>query len=159
MALVLGFASILAGTVLTVSGITGSTLPSVAAGKPDRAKATPQGSTTTSSPATGGGAPGTGGSTSWQTELRAIAKEKGWNASAWEKIINLESGGDPKAVNASSGAFGLGQFLGATKTEYAKYGAESTNPVEQIRADAKYIEDRYHTPTAALTFHLAHGWY
>jgi soluble lytic murein transglycosylase-like protein len=156
----LAFGAILLGVVLTIAGVTGSTIPSVAKGAPDHASA--EASTASSStPTAGGGAtsstPAAGGS--WQAELQKLAKEKGWNASAWEQIIQKESSGNPAAVNSSSGAFGLGQFLGATKAEYAKYGSESTNPVEQIKADAKYIEDRYHNPTNALAFHNANGWY
>jgi soluble lytic murein transglycosylase-like protein len=153
----LGFASLLVGAIVLIAGITGSSITSVAQGAPDRTHAGAA-SSTTSSPTTGGtAAPAAAGS--WQAELRKLAKAKGWDAGAWEQIISKESGGNPAAVNSSSGAFGLGQFLGATKAEYAKFGSESTNPVEQVRADAKYIEDRYHTPTAALAFHNEHNWY
>lgn len=160
----LGFASLFAGAVLLIAGITASSVASVAQGKPDRAKAAPAASTqatgaATTAGSTGGTPAGPAPSGSWQAELRKLAKQKGWDAGAWEQIIQKESGGDPTSVNASSGAFGLGQFLGSTKAAYAKWGAESTNPVMQIRADAKYIEDRYHTPTAALTFHNANNWY
>ena len=94
-----------------------------------------------------------------KTLVQAISKERGWNASNWEKIIELESGWSPTAVNKSSGAFGIGQFLGATKTAFRKYGSESTNPLEQIIAMGDYIKERYGNPSKALEFHLVHNYY
>lgn len=114
--------------------------------------------------ASAAGVPGGGGGVSfgsgrWQTEMSQIAKAKRWNLADWQWLVNAESSGDPTAVNKSSGAFGLGQFLGATKTAYAPYGAASTDPVKQIDAMGKYIDDRYQNPTAAKAFHLANNWY
>lgn len=105
----------------------------------------------------GGGIPSFSGA--WTSVMAKIAKAKDWSLAAWKTLVSKESGGDPTAVNPSSGAFGLGQFLGATKRAYAKYGATSKDPVRQIRAMAKYIADRYGSPSKALAFHLAHNWY
>lgn len=95
----------------------------------------------------------------WVSVMDQIAAKFRWNLADWKWVVNAESGGDPTAVNKSSGAFGLGQFLGSTAREYAKFGALSKDPVQQIRAMAQYILDRYVTPSAAKAFHLAHNWY
>jgi archaellum component FlaC len=95
----------------------------------------------------------------WVDDMRRIAQKFHWNLSDWTWLVNSESGGDPTAVNKSSGAFGLGQFLGGTLREYASLGATSKNPSRQIEAMAAYIRDRYHDPTRAKAFHLANNWY
>lgn len=96
---------------------------------------------------------------SWVDLMAKIASERGWNLGDWKRLVQKESGGNPAARNPTSGAFGLGQFLGATAKAYAKYGALSSDPVDQIRAMAKYIADRYGNPTRALAFHDRHNWY
>jgi TP901 family phage tail tape measure protein len=107
------------------------------------------------------GDPGPGFSGPWVKVLEQIAKARNWSAGDWKKLVQGESGGDPTALNPSSGAFGLGQFLGRTKDAYAKYGATSTDPVMQIQAMAKYILDRYGNPTNAYNTWLARDphWY
>lgn len=91
--------------------------------------------------------------------VQQISRNQKWSAGDWEKIIELESGWSSTATNPSSGAFGVGQFLGSTKAEYKAQGSESTNPVKQIVAMGDYIKNRYGTPEKALAFHLQHGWY
>lgn len=95
----------------------------------------------------------------WQKIMRQIAGQRGWSVDDWMTLVMKESGGNPAAVNPSSGAFGLGQFLGSTAQAYAKYGALSNSGADQIRAMAKYIADRYGSPSAALGFHNANNWY
>lgn len=95
----------------------------------------------------------------WTQVMAQIAGAKGWSLADWQRLVQKESGGNPKARNPSSGAFGLGQFLGATARSYAKYGALSTDPVQQIQAMAKYISDRYGNPSSALAFHGRNNWY
>lgn len=97
----------------------------------------------------------------WVRVMKKIAKDRSWNLSDWKKLVQGESGGNPRAVNPSSGAFGLGQFLGATKDAYAKYGATSTDGAKQIRAMAQYILDRYGNPSNAYRTWLARSphWY
>jgi soluble lytic murein transglycosylase-like protein len=155
----LAFASVLAGALLLIAGLTASTIPSVAQGRPDRAKATgtePQAGGIAPPPTLGTSAAASG---AWRSTQSAIARERGWSLADWNAVIQRESGGDPTARNPSSGAFGIGQFLGATARAYAPYGALSTNPVLQIRAMARYIADRYGTPTAALAHERRYGWY
>ena len=107
----------------------------------------------------GGASEGFEGAGSWQEIMGQIASAKGWNAGDWSELVRRESGGNPAARNPSSGAFGLGQFLGSTAQAYAKYGALSPDGSDQIRAMAKYIEDRYGTPSQALAFHNVNNWY
>lgn len=78
-----------------------------------------------------------------------------WEAAKW--IITHESGWNPTAVNPSSGAWGLFQFLGATKDNY--YPTNDPDPYKQGQAGAKYMKDRYGTPSAAKAFWQAHNWY
>lgn len=89
----------------------------------------------------------------WTQVMSRIAKAKNWNLGDWKQLVKGESGGQVSIVNASSGAFGLGQFLGATAKAYAKFGALSNSGVDQIRAMAQYISDRYGSPSKAL-----HDW-
>jgi hypothetical protein len=95
----------------------------------------------------------------WGEVMAQIAGSRGWNLAHWRRLVQKESGGNPAARNPTSGAFGLGQFLGATAQAYAKHGALSSNPVDQIRAMARYIADRYGSPSAALAFHDRNNWY
>ncbi|HTE60088.1 MAG TPA: transglycosylase SLT domain-containing protein, partial [Solirubrobacteraceae bacterium] len=96
---------------------------------------------------------------SWVDLMGSISEQRGWNLSDWKRLVDKESGGNPNARNPSSGAYGLGQFLGATAQSYAKFGALSSDPVDQIRAMAQYISDRYGDPSSALSFHNANNWY
>lgn len=97
----------------------------------------------------------------WVDVMNKIAKAKGWSVKDWKDLIQGESGGDPTARNPSSGAFGIGQFLGSTLTAYAKYGSTSTDPSRQIHAMGQYISDRYGTPTNAYHTWLSRSphWY
>ena len=74
-------------------------------------------------------------------------------------MISDESGGNPAALNPTSGAFGIGQFLGATYKEYLPFGAGSPNPLDQLNAMAQYIHDRYGSPLAALAHECSCHWY
>lgn len=78
-----------------------------------------------------------------------------WNAASW--IIQHESGFNPAAVNPSSGAFGIAQFLGSTKDQYLP--DSNPNPAIQGDAMARYIKDRYGDPKAAQAFWASYNWY
>lgn len=97
----------------------------------------------------------------WVDVMAQIASQKNWNIADWRSLVSGESGGNPAARNPSSGAFGLGQFLGATLQSYAKFGATSTQGEDQIRAMAQYISDRYGNPTNAYHTWLSRNphWY
>lgn len=161
--LALGYISIFAGALLLISGLTGSSIASVAQGAPDRSKLLPSpGEPSGANPALRGteGAVGAGVSErggTWRSTQAAIAKSHGWSLADWNAVIQRESGGDPNSRNSSSGAYGIGQFLPSNRSAYPE--AFSPNPVLQIKAMARYIATRYGTPTAALAHERAFGWY
>jgi hypothetical protein len=72
------------------------------------------------------------------------------------KLLRVESGYSPKAVNPSSGACGLGQTLPCEK-----YGRGTCWPTTQQQADCfvMYVLGRYRTPERAWNFWLSNGWY
>lgn len=81
-----------------------------------------------------------------------------WEAAKW--IIQKESNWDPTAVNPSSGAFGLFQFNpmgGNTLGEYLP--DRNPDPAVQADAGARYMRNRYGTPTAAKAWWEQHQWY
>lgn len=93
-----------------------------------------------------------GGSAATHDAAYKAFRESGLPAEEWAPLVNLinnESGWDPTVANPSSGAFGLPQFLGATKDKYLP--DNSTDPYVQVTAMLKYIKDRpdYGTPSKA----------
>jgi len=85
---------------------------------------------------------------------------KGEPVAQWKCLDALwkgESHFNPKALNMSSHAFGIAQFL---PTTWANYKVTKTNEAAlQIKYGLRYIQVRYGTPCAAKAFHDAHGWY
>lgn len=94
-------------------------------------------------------------------QVREAFAAHGWDKepywSAVDFIVSHESSWNPAAVNPSSGAFGLFQFLGATKDAYLP--DSNPNPGIQAQAGARYIRDRYGNPLAARDFWVANNWY
>lgn len=81
-----------------------------------------------------------------------------WEAAKW--IIGKESGWNPTATNPSSGAYGLFQFNPMGGNTLAGYLPDrNPNPAVQADAGARYIKDRYGSPTAAKAFWEQNGWY
>lgn len=74
-------------------------------------------------------------------------------------IIAHESGGNPRAQNPSSTAFGLGQLLLGNRILYLGSDYNTTDCGKQLMAFRAYVHDRYGTAEAALAFWQAHGWY
>jgi len=74
-------------------------------------------------------------------------------------ILSHESGFNPNARNPSSGAYGLGQFLGHEHDKYGAMGAYSGNAYLEAQAMLSYISDRYGTPANAAAFWKGHNWY
>lgn len=89
-----------------------------------------------------------------------IAGNFGWGAnelSAWYTLGMKESGWRNTAQNPTSTAFGIGQFLNST---WAGVGiAKTSDPALQVEAMARYIKNRYGSPSKALAFHLKNNWY
>ncbi|KOU69910.1 hypothetical protein ADK61_36195 [Streptomyces sp. XY66] len=77
---------------------------------------------------------------------------------AFDKIVSHESGWNPSATNASSGAYGLVQALPGSKM--ASAGADwKTNPSTQIKWGLDYMNERYGSPVGAWNFWQANHWY
>ncbi|WP_395297349.1 transglycosylase SLT domain-containing protein [Kitasatospora hibisci] len=76
----------------------------------------------------------------------------------FSNIVSHESSWNPRAVNASSGAYGLVQALPGSKM--ASAGADwRTNPATQIKWGLDYMNSRYGSPCAAWSFWQSHHWY
>ncbi|MFF4748828.1 transglycosylase SLT domain-containing protein [Streptomyces sp. MMS24-I2-30] len=76
----------------------------------------------------------------------------------FSNIVNHESSWNYRAVNASSGAYGLFQALPGTKM--ASAGADwQTNPATQIKWGLNYMNSRYGSPCEAWSFWQANNWY
>ncbi|MEY9946017.1 transglycosylase SLT domain-containing protein [Kitasatospora sp. GAS1066B] len=92
--------------------------------------------------------------------LRALAQSM-VPASQWasfSSIVSHESSWNYTATNPSSGSYGLGQALPASKM--ASAGSDwRTNPVTQIKWTLNYMNDRYGSPNAAWSWWQAHHWY
>ncbi|MEU5259025.1 hypothetical protein [Amycolatopsis sp. NPDC021455] len=98
-----------------------------------------------------------------QNFARGALARFGWGQDQMAPLISLwngESGWDYKALNKSSGAYGIAQALPAEK-----YGSVApdwrTNPATQILWGLGYIKDRYGTPANAYSTWLSRSphWY
>ena len=77
---------------------------------------------------------------------------------SFSEIISHESGWNVHAVNASSGAYGLGQALPGSKM--ASAGPDwQDDAATQIRWALGYMDSRYGSPNAAWQFWQADNWY
>jgi hypothetical protein len=75
-----------------------------------------------------------------------------------DKLWTRESGWNPKALNKSSGAYGIPQALPGSKM--ASAGSDwKTNAATQIKWGLGYIKSRYGSPGAAWAHSQAKGWY
>jgi hypothetical protein len=92
---------------------------------------------------------------------RALLGDFGFSAdqfSCLDLLWTRESGWNPSAENASSGAYGIPQSLPGSKM--ATVGSDwATNPVTQIKWGLGYIRDRYGSPCGAWGHSEATGWY
>lgn len=82
------------------------------------------------------------------------AARYGWTGRQWDALYALwmrESGWNPKAVNASSGAEGIPQKISGF--------ADNVTARGQILWGLAYIKARYGTPVKALQHSNATGWY
>ncbi|MFG2623947.1 transglycosylase SLT domain-containing protein [Streptomyces sp. NPDC048473] len=76
----------------------------------------------------------------------------------FSNIVQHESGWNPSATNASSGAYGLVQALPGSKM--ASAGSDwKTNPTTQIKWGMDYMNSRYGSPCAAWSFWQTNHWY
>lgn len=77
------------------------------------------------------------------------------NQAALRQLWQRESGWNPKALNKSSGAYGIPQALPATKIP----GGLGSTPQQQIDWGLSYIIQRYGTPVNAWNHETANNWY
>ena len=96
--------------------------------------------------------------------VKAALLDKGWadgpEWSAVDWIFGKEATWNPKAVNPTSGAFGLPQFNPSSGTLQQYLPDRSTDPAVQADAFERYIDDRYdNSPSKAKDFHVNNGWY
>ncbi|MEU6093753.1 transglycosylase SLT domain-containing protein [Streptomyces sp. NPDC047079] len=76
----------------------------------------------------------------------------------FSNIVDHESSWNYRAVNASSGAYGLFQALPGSKM--SSVGADwQTNPATQIKWGLNYMNGRYGSPCEAWSFWQANHWY
>ncbi|WP_028804632.1 transglycosylase SLT domain-containing protein, partial [Streptomyces sp. 142MFCol3.1] len=76
----------------------------------------------------------------------------------FSNIVDHESSWNYKAVNASSGAYGLFQALPGSKM--SSVGSDwQTNPATQIKWGLNYMNSRYGSPCEAWSFWQANNWY
>lgn len=93
-------------------------------------------------------------------ETQALARQMipAGQFQCFSNIVSHESGWNHKAVNASSGAYGLMQALPGTKM--ASAGSDwRTNPATQIKWGLNYMNGRYGSPCGAWSFWQANSWY
>ncbi|MEV4277372.1 lytic transglycosylase domain-containing protein [Actinoplanes xinjiangensis] len=91
----------------------------------------------------------------------ALMLEEGFGLNQFpclDKLWKKESGWNYKALNSSSGAYGIPQSLPGSKM--ASAGADwKTNPATQIEWGLGYIKGRYDTPCGAWSHSQNVGWY
>ncbi|WP_175407721.1 transglycosylase SLT domain-containing protein [Streptomyces sp. TRM64462] len=93
-------------------------------------------------------------------EVQAMARQMvpGDQFQCFSNIVDHESTWNYKAVNPSSGAYGLVQALPGSKM--ASAGDDwRTNPATQIKWGLNYMNERYGSPCGAWSFWQANNWY
>ncbi len=108
-----------------------------------------------------GGRLGSGSALVYQQYAATVCRSYGWSETDVECLISLwnkESGWNPYAYNASSGAYGIPQALPGSKM--ASKGSDyQTNYQTQINWGLSYISSRYGNPQTAWGHWLSTGWY
>jgi hypothetical protein len=96
-----------------------------------------------------------------QALARSMAAARGWTGALWNDLNAVEmaeAGWNLNAVNPSSGAYGIAQFINGP-SEYAQYGGNSTTAAGQVTGFLNYIAQRYGTPAAAWAHEQQFHWY
>jgi hypothetical protein len=92
---------------------------------------------------------------------RLLVQQRGWSESQFSclnLLWNRESGWNYRAMNPSSGAYGIPQSLPGSKM--ASVAPDwRTNPATQIKWGLNYIAERYGSPCGAWAHSESHGWY
>ncbi|WP_282703813.1 transglycosylase SLT domain-containing protein [Streptomyces sp. CC219B] len=91
-----------------------------------------------------------------QAMARQVVPSDQWTC--FSNIVDHESSWNYRAVNPSSGAYGLFQALPGSKM--SSVGADwQTNPGTQIKWGLNYMNERYGSPCGAWSFWQANKWY
>ncbi|GHB69242.1 hypothetical protein GCM10010377_70090 [Streptomyces viridiviolaceus] len=91
-----------------------------------------------------------------QAMARQMVPSGQWQC--FSNIVDHESSWNYKAVNPSSGAYGLFQALPGSKM--SSVGADwQTNPATQIKWGLNYMDSRYGSPCEAWSFWQTNHWY
>ncbi|MEV5430085.1 transglycosylase SLT domain-containing protein [Streptomyces sp. NPDC052701] len=93
-------------------------------------------------------------------EIQAMARQMvpAGQFQCFSNIVDHESDWNYRAVNPSSGAYGLFQALPGSKM--SSVGADwQTNPLTQIKWGLNYMNERYGSPCGAWSFWQANHWY
>jgi hypothetical protein len=93
-------------------------------------------------------------------QIQAMARQMvpGGQFQCFSNIVDHESSWNYRAVNPSSGAYGLFQALPGSKM--SSVGSDwQTNPATQIKWGLNYMNDRYGSPCGAWSFWQANHWY
>jgi hypothetical protein len=104
-----------------------------------------------------------GGTQGFNQDLAAAFSRSGFPAEwagALTELVRRESSFNPNAKNPKSTAHGYAQFLNSTRANYEKKtGLSYDDPVNQLIMMMQYVQDRYGTPDAALSFWDKNKWY
>lgn len=92
----------------------------------------------------------TGTKTQWMAAAGIPSSQWGYV----DYIISHESGWNPRAINASSGACSLVQALPCSKL-----GANWSDPVTALKWFKQYCQDSYGSIENAYAFWVSHHWY
>jgi hypothetical protein len=125
------------------------------------AKTTSASASSSSSSSQGGGSSNIPVQSSYTTaQIKAIAAQivPGGQLQCFSNIVERESGWNYRAVNPSSGAYGLMQALPGSKM--SSVGADwQTNPATQIKWGLNYMNSVYGSPCGAWTYWQANHAY
>ncbi|MEX3103431.1 lytic transglycosylase domain-containing protein [Streptomyces sp. V2] len=94
------------------------------------------------------------------SDIQSMARQMvaGGQWQCFSNIVDHESSWNYRAVNASSGAYGLFQALPGSKM--SSVGSDwQTNPATQIKWGLNYMNERYGSPCDAWSFWQANNWY
>ena len=76
---------------------------------------------------------------------------------AW--IMQRESGGNPRAQNPTSSAYGAFQMIKATRKAYMGADWQSSNLCTQYQGASRYVNERYGSWAKARQFWQRNHWY
>lgn len=95
--------------------------------------------------------------------IKQMAKDmleaRGWGDQfgTLNRLLNKESGWNPRAQNPKSTAYGMFQFLNGTWDDVG--GTKTSDPRKQLEYGLDYIAQRYGDVRGAMAHHRRHNWY